>query len=69
VLGNQAVGLHTEREVIENRPGIIIRNTKSENMHTDRCGHISGPKCHAKGSRKENKYKSSELQRMWNMNV
>jgi hypothetical protein len=40
-----------------------------ENMHTDRCGHTSGQKCHTKGSRKETKYNSLciEIQRMWDM--
>ena len=38
-------------------------------MHTDTCGNTSGQKCHAKGSRKEIKYKSLciEIQWMWNM--
>ena len=38
-------------------------------MHTDRCGNTSGQKCHAKGSRKEIKYKSLciKIQRMCNM--
>jgi hypothetical protein len=37
-------------------------------MHTDKCGNTSREKCHAKRSRKENKYKSLciEMQRMWN---
>jgi hypothetical protein len=37
-------------------------------VHTDRCGNTSGQKCHAKGSRKENKCNSLwiEKQRMWN---
>jgi len=36
VLLNQAV--HTDREVTANRPDIIIKNKKRENMHTDRFG-------------------------------
>jgi hypothetical protein len=36
VLWNQAV--HTDREVTANKPDIIIKNQKRENMHTDRCG-------------------------------
>jgi len=44
VLWNQAV--HTDREVIANRPHIIIKN-KRENMHTDRCGNTRGQKYHA----------------------
>jgi hypothetical protein len=34
VLWNQAV--HTDRKVTANRPDIIIKNKKRENMHTDR---------------------------------
>jgi hypothetical protein len=51
VLWNQAV--HTDREVTANRTGIIIKNKKRENMHTDRCGNTCRQKCHAKGSGKE----------------
>ena len=36
LLWNQAV--HTDREVTANRPDIIIKNKKRENMHTGRCG-------------------------------
>ena len=50
-LWNQAV--HTDREVTANRPDIIIKNRKRENMHTDRCGNIRRQKCCAKGSGKE----------------
>jgi hypothetical protein len=64
VLWNQGVGLHTEGEVMANRPDIIIKNRKRENVDTDRCGNISGQNCHAKGSRKGKKYKSLELQGM-----
>jgi len=49
VVWNQPV--NTDREV---RPHKIIRR-KRENVHTERCGSTSGQKCHAKGSRKENK--------------
>ena len=41
---------HTDREVTANRPDIIIKNKKRENMHTDRCGNTCRPKCCAKGS-------------------
>jgi hypothetical protein len=51
VLWNQAV--HTDRKVTANRPDIIIKNKKGENMHTDRCGNTRRQKCCAKGSRKE----------------
>ena len=51
VVWNQAV--HTDREVTANRPDIIIKNKKRENMHTDRCGNTSRQKCCAKGSGKE----------------
>jgi len=51
VLWNQAV--HTDREVTANRPDIIIKNKKRENMHTDRCGNTCRQKCCAKGSGKE----------------
>ena len=49
VLWNQAV--HTDREFTANRPDIIIKNKKEENMHTDRCGNTGRQKCCAKGSR------------------
>jgi hypothetical protein len=50
VLWNQAV--HTDREVTANRPDIIIKNEKTVNMHTDRCGNTGRQKCGAKGSGK-----------------
>jgi hypothetical protein len=37
---------------------LIIIINKRENMHTDRCGNTHKQKCHAKGSRKGNKFKS-----------
>jgi hypothetical protein len=46
-------GVHTNREVTENRPDTIIKNKKRENMHTGKYGNTSGQKCHTKGSRKE----------------
>jgi hypothetical protein len=36
-----------------NRPDIMIKNKKREDMLTDRCGNTSGQKCHTKGNRKE----------------
>ena len=51
VLWNQAV--HAERKVTANRPDIIIKNKKRENMHTDRCGNTRRQKYCAKGSGKE----------------
>ena len=51
VLLNQAV--HTDREVTANRPDIIIKNKKRENMHTDRFGNTCRQKYCAKGSGKE----------------
>ena len=51
MLWNQTV--HTDREVTENRPDIIIKKTKRENMHTDRCGNTRRQKCCAEGSGKE----------------
>jgi len=51
VLWNQAV--HTDREFTANRPDIIIKNKKEENMHTDRCGNTHRQKFCAKGSGKE----------------
>jgi hypothetical protein len=67
VLWNQAV--HTDREVTANRPDIIIKNKKRENMHTDRCGNTGRQKCCAKGSGKEVKYNSlcKEIRRTWNL--
>jgi len=50
-LWNQAI--HTDIEVTENRPDIIIKNKKRENIHTDRCGNTRRQKCCAKGSGKE----------------
>jgi hypothetical protein len=50
VLWNQAV--HTDREVTANRPDIIIKNKKRENMRTDRCGNTRRQKCRTKGSGK-----------------
>ena len=51
MLWNQAV--HTDREVTANRPDIIIKNKKRENIHTNRYGNTRKQKCHAKGSGKE----------------
>jgi len=51
VLWNQTV--HTDREVTANRPDIIIKNKKRENMHTDRCANTRRQNCCAKGSGKE----------------
>ena len=51
LLWNQAV--HTDREVTANRPDIIIKKDKRENMHTDRCGNTCRQKCCAQGSGKE----------------
>ena len=51
MLWNQTV--HKKREVIANRPDIVIKNKKRENMHTNRCGNTRGQKCCAKGSGKE----------------
>ena len=50
IIINQAV--HTDREVAANRPDIIIKNKKRENMYTDRCGNTRRQKCCAKGSGK-----------------
>jgi len=46
VLWNQAV--HTDRDDTANRPDIILKNKKRENMHTDRCGNTRRQKCCAK---------------------
>jgi len=51
VLWHQEV--HTDREVTANRPDIIIKNKKRENIHIDRCGNTCRQKCCAKGSGKE----------------
>jgi hypothetical protein len=42
---------YTGKELAVNRSRIIIRNRK--NILADRCGKVSGQKCHEKGSRKE----------------
>ena len=47
------VVVHTDREVTANRPDIIIKNKKRENMHTDRCDNTPRKKFCAKGSGKE----------------
>ena len=67
LLWNQEV--HIYREVSANRPDIIIKNKKKENMHTDRCGNTCRQKCCAKGSGKEVKIQELiiEIQRMWNL--
>ena len=51
MLWNQAV--HTDREVTANRPDIITKNKKREDMHADRCDNTRREKCCAKGSGKE----------------
>jgi len=51
VLWNKAV--HIDREGTANRPDIIIKKKKKENMHTDRYGNARRQKCCAKGSGKE----------------
>ena len=53
VLWNQAV--HTNREFTVNRPDIIIKNKKRENMRADRCGNTRRQKCCVKGRGKEAK--------------
>ena len=67
VLCNQAI--HADTEVTTNRPDIIIKKHKRENMHTDRCGNTCRQKCCAKGSGNKLKYNSLciEIQRMWNL--
>jgi hypothetical protein len=42
-------------EVTANRPDIIMKNKKRENMHAGRCGNTCGQNCRAKGSGKEAK--------------
>jgi len=51
MLWNQAI--HTDRDVKTNRPYIILKNKKRENMHTDGCGITRRQTCCAKGSGKE----------------
>jgi len=53
---NQAV--HTDREVTVNRPDIIIKNKKRENMHTDRCAIPADRNVVQKEAEKKLKYKS-----------
>ena len=67
VLWNHAV--HTVREVTTNRPDIITKNKKRENIHSGRCGNTLRQKCCAKEAEKKLKYKSVyiEMQRMWNL--
>jgi hypothetical protein len=54
VLWNQ--GVHTDREVMANRPAIIIKNKRKKHVHTGKCGNTSGQKYHAK-KEAENKLK------------
>ena len=49
---NNNNNIHTDREVTTNRPDIIIKNKKWENMHADRCGNTCRQECCAKGSGK-----------------
>jgi hypothetical protein len=46
-------GVHTYREVMANRPDIIIKNKKEKKMHSGRCGNTIEWECHANGSSKE----------------
>jgi uncharacterized membrane protein len=67
VLWNQ--GIQTDREVLENRPDIIIKNMKDKiSLLTDLAVH-SDRNVIQKGSEKKLKYKkiSIEFQLMWNM--
>jgi hypothetical protein len=50
VLWNE--GEQTGREGTVNRPDIVIKNKKRENMLIDGCSSTTGQKCYAKGSRK-----------------
>jgi hypothetical protein len=45
---------HTHTEMTVNRPDIIIKAKKRENINTDRCDNTHGQICYANGSRKEN---------------
>ena len=61
VFWNQST--HTDREVTENGPAIIIKNKRGDNMHNDKCGNASGQKLHAKIKRKEIKCKSLSIEK------
>jgi hypothetical protein len=65
MLWNQEV--HTDREVMENRPDMIIKNRSYLT-----CSNSRGQKYHAKGSRKKKKELKckmlrTEIQQMWNV--
>jgi len=50
VMWNQAV--HTDREDTVNRPVIITKNKKRENVHSDRCGNTPQTEMLCKRKRK-----------------
>jgi hypothetical protein len=54
-LCQRSQAIHTDREVTANRSDLIIKNKTRKKMHTNRCGNTSRQKCHAKGTRNENK--------------
>jgi hypothetical protein len=56
VLWNQAV--HTDREFTVNRSDVIIKNTKRENTHDDKCGNTCRQKYCVKEEEKKLKKKS-----------
>jgi len=63
-------GVHTGREVVANRPDIIIKNKKQNARTLKRRGNTSGRECNAKERRRETKIQKSlctEIKQMWYM--
>jgi len=50
-------GVHTDREFVEIRLDVRIKNKEEKNMLTDKCRNISRQECHTKGSREDTKIK------------
>jgi len=67
VLWNQAV--HTDKEVIANRPDIIIKNKKEKTCTLIDVAILADRNDVQKEAEKKSKYKSLsiEIQRMWNL--
>jgi hypothetical protein len=62
-------GVHTDREVVANRPDIIIKNKKQNACILKRRGNTGGRKCNAKERRDTKIQKSlcTEIKQMWYM--
>jgi hypothetical protein len=56
-----------DREVLANRPDIIIKNKKDKNFLTDRCSNTIGYECNTEGVRKEIKIQKSKYRNSANV--